>query len=921
LYNPLDYIGSFGYLTISVGDLRYNKRNGVNYTSDLYVSGNIYQNGTMIDLSMLSGITPGIASAGKLIAVNSNRDITNINSLSASQLTGTIQTASQPNITSLGTLSSLSVSGSISGTLSTAAQPNVTSVGSLTSLSIAPTNRVVSSGQTSTNCIWASTMDRRYGMRQIDTDNFVMLCYSAGGTYNDYITWSHLNATLTISGNVSATNISGTLATASQPNISSLGTLSSLTISGALNGTLSTATQPNITSLGTLTSLTVSGALNGTLSTAAQPNITSLGTLSSLTVSGSANLTISTSSQPNITSLGTLSSLTVSGAISGTLGTAAQPNITSIGTLATLTATSITGTLQTAAQPNITSLGTLASLTSSGTITSSRTTNGQSFNSTNGTSTCVLYHFNNGDAYFGTITANNLVFQTSNTGRMTISSSGAVSGISSLSATTLTGTLSTSSQPNITSTGDLTLPSSLTITNGTTPLSINNTTSTSTFRLTIQNSGGAQDIGSFTSHSFFLNSNNTRRLQCDTSGNIDILNHNASTVGLKLGGTLITSSATELNYLSGATQGTAVASKALVLDSNRNITNIAKINVTSSDATTMTGTTNASAFGLNILSTVNTNGQYNSSAIAFRNALSDGMPHGVILCQRTAAAAGDLVFLTQSATNNVSECLRVLSTGAIAVNAIANAGITCFGSANYVDGSYQKVLDLQSNNVSPIDFCIEINSGANTTSTNATWVGNLTNNDLRFGVNNSTKMILDTNGRLGIGTTAPSTTLHVSGIVSNTFNVGGSLYSTGTSTAYTTSQLGPVTVSVAAMFGGPIQCSSIYCTSDRRCKDIIRQVDADYCDKFYDLNVYEYKYKGSDETIPKIGFISQDLYAAGYIKLLSMTPNENLKKLDEDDIEGYQMNIDYSKITAINFCMIKKLLIRIKQLEMELKHK
>ena len=102
------------------------------------------------------------------------------------------------------------------------------------------------------------------------------------------------------------------------------------------------------------------------------------------------------------------------------------------------------------------------------------------------------------------------------------------------------------------------------------------------------------------------------------------------------------------------------------------------------------------------------------------------------------------MFLTQSATNNVSECLRVLSTGAIAVNATANAGITCFGSANYVDGSYQKVLDLQSNNVSPIEFCIEINSGANTTTTNATWFGNLTNNDLRFGVNNSTKMILDT---------------------------------------------------------------------------------------------------------------------------------------------------------------------------------
>ena len=51
-----------------------------------------------------------------------------------------------------------------------------------------------------------------------------------------------------------------------------------------------------------------------------------------------------------------------------------------------------------------------------------------------------------------------------------------------------------------------------------------------------------------------------------------------------------------------------------------------------------------------------------------------------------------------------------------------------------------------------------------------------------------------------------------------------------------------------------------------------------------------------------------------------MTPNGNLKNVDENDIEGYQINIDYSKITAINFCMIKKLLNRVKQLEMELNH-
>ena len=57
--------------------------------------------------------------------------------------------------------------------------------------------------------------------------------------------------------------------------------------------TLTTAAQPNITSVGTLSSLTVSGALNGTLSTAAQTNITSVGTLTGLTVTG--NVTVNAS--------------------------------------------------------------------------------------------------------------------------------------------------------------------------------------------------------------------------------------------------------------------------------------------------------------------------------------------------------------------------------------------------------------------------------------------------------------------------------------------------------------------------------------------------------------------------------------------------------------------------------------------------
>ena len=78
---------------------------------------------------------------------------------------------------------------------------------------------------------------------------------------------------------LNAPSITGVLQTAAQPNITSVGTLTGLTLSGTLNGTtVQAATIGN------------SGAtLTGTLNTAAQTGITSVGTLTGLTLSGAAN--------------------------------------------------------------------------------------------------------------------------------------------------------------------------------------------------------------------------------------------------------------------------------------------------------------------------------------------------------------------------------------------------------------------------------------------------------------------------------------------------------------------------------------------------------------------------------------------------------------------------------------------------------
>ena len=116
-------------------------------------------------------------------------------------LDGTLSTAAQTNITSVGTLSSLTVSGNLNATLTTAAQGNITSLGTLSSLVIADGGNIGSAS---------------------DTD---AISISSGGV----VTMNQIPV-LSAGLNVSGGSIAGTLSTAAQPNITYVGTLTSLTV-------------------------------------------------------------------------------------------------------------------------------------------------------------------------------------------------------------------------------------------------------------------------------------------------------------------------------------------------------------------------------------------------------------------------------------------------------------------------------------------------------------------------------------------------------------------------------------------------------------------------------------------------------------------------------------------------------------------
>ena len=292
---------------------------------------------------------------------------------------------------------------------------------------------------------------------------------------------SNLNVTggIALSGNFSAGNLStsGILSVFGNANVGNIGAATG--VFTAITGPLTTAAQPNITSVGTLTSLLVTGNISsgnanlgnlttsnyytGVLTTAAQPNITSVGTLTSLAVTG------------NISSANAnLGNLTTSNFFTGVLTTAAQPNITSTGTLSSLTVTGTTTSGNFATAGNLTAsfvVSNIATGTAPLAVISTTRVANLNVNYANVSDFEVVTAQTTGTYYpafvSGSSTANYALAANSGfSANLANGSLIATTFVGSLSgAATTAGPVTTAAQPNITSTGTL---SSLTVTGTTT---------------------------------------------------------------------------------------------------------------------------------------------------------------------------------------------------------------------------------------------------------------------------------------------------------------------------------------------------------------------------------------------------------------------------------------------------------------------
>ena len=353
---------------------------------------NLAPNGTNVLVATTTGanITGTLDATGNITGGNLSAT-----TVVATTLTGTLSTAAQTNITSVGTLGSLSVTGNITG-------GNITTAGNL----------AIPTATANTNTTQAATTAFVVGQAGALTP--VTIGTAAVGTSLRYAREDHTHGGVgsavagtgisvsAATGAVTFTN-SGVTSAVAGTNIAVSGATGAVTISvtgtvptATTAATVTTAAQPNITSVGTLTSLAVTGNITGgnlsgtsivgTLTTAAQTNITSVGTLGALTVTGNvgggnfvgtlngSGANVTSISATNISS-GTLAQARLANT-AVTLGSTALTlgsTVTTVAGLTSVTSTTFVGaltgaattaaTVTTAAQPNITSVGTLTGLT------------------------------------------------------------------------------------------------------------------------------------------------------------------------------------------------------------------------------------------------------------------------------------------------------------------------------------------------------------------------------------------------------------------------------------------------------------------------------------------------------------------------------------------------------------------------------
>jgi hypothetical protein len=714
---------------------------------------------TATQLNALDLSTPGVAQASKVMSLDSNKSISGItqitvNAVNAANLTGTLQTAAQPNVTTVGTLTNLAVAGNITGvtnlsvsgnisgvnsltanaitgTLQTAAQTNITSLGNLTGLTCAGN---ISAASITTAGITIGSTPVSSSAAEINT----LAGVSAGvASASKAVVLSSSRGLSNLGGvscdSLSAANITGTLQTAAQPNITSVGILSGLSLSAANSTTVSNSNAtPVAVDIWNNSSNSLSARVD--LSSVAARVGTSTNHPFRLFAGNTTVLSVETNGGVNIGDIGqTPYKLNVSGGLNST-------------------ALYINGAVLTASAAEINQI--------------TGTTPGMAL-----ASKALIVDTNRNLGGVALLTA------------------------SAVTAGQFTGTLATSAQPNITTVGTL---SGVTVSSPATNIAnmvLTSTSSNDKANMQLVNDQRTLEIGlggsaaTVAPNAFYIldPAQSAVRLNMSASGNIS-LDGNTTTYRLNVPGTLnatslllagvaVSTTAAELNTLAGSSAGTAVASKALVVDSSRSISNIG--NLTASMLTGVLQTPvqpNITAVGtlttLSMMGSINgvtsismsgnINGASNISANTFTGViqtqtqpnitalgtLTSAFISGRLKLGAVASSADDFIHIEGNSTTSFGMQLENRNTTADSGTYIKFNGY-CDGNDNY---------DLAS------IYCGYV--AANSLYGYGYLAFNTRNNQGAGSA--SEKMRITATGNVGIGVTAPAYTLDVNGGVNAT---------------------------------------------------------------------------------------------------------------------------------------------------------
>jgi len=269
--------------------------------------------------------------------------------VAASTFTGTLATAAQPNVTSLGTLTSLEVSGDITPDANVAYDLG-NNTNRFRDLYLSGSSITLGFQDITSNATH-TTFTNKVAADQFIGNVVGILSGDAGNISNvqganvagqvNFAATANTVAGANVSGTVALASVASTVSGAAQANITSLGTLSSLTVSGNAG-----AGNVNATG-GVFTYVSGDGAnltsvpgqqITGEVDFAQVANSVAGANVSGQSANALVAGTVYTAAQPNITSTGTLTSLTVSGLVDA--GSVQTPTLT---TGANTTAGSITG--------------------------------------------------------------------------------------------------------------------------------------------------------------------------------------------------------------------------------------------------------------------------------------------------------------------------------------------------------------------------------------------------------------------------------------------------------------------------------------------------------------------------------------------------------------------------------------------------